>query len=122
MYMAQGTETRKRLRPSEWLSVLRSLTGGSSRRQPHPREIIPRARKFSSLDVGSMCEHDRIPRVTALSQFLDHFPAYSSTSALDELRAAEYGRLDAQGQVYLDYTGGGLHADSQVREHTQLLG
>ena len=42
-------------------------------------------------------------------------------SALDDLRAAEYGRLDAQGIVYLDYTGGGLHADSQVREHAELL-
>jgi len=44
------------------------------------------------------------------------------TSALDDLRAAEYGRLDAQGIVYLDYTGGGLHADSQVRDHAALLG
>ena len=54
--------------------------------------------------------------------FLDSHPAYAGTSALDDLRAAEYGRLDAQGTVYLDYTGGGLHADSQVREHAALLG
>jgi selenocysteine lyase/cysteine desulfurase len=60
--------------------------------------------------------------VTRFTQFLESYPAYAATSALDELRAAEYGRLDAQGQVYLDYTGGGLHADSQVRDHTQLLG
>jgi selenocysteine lyase/cysteine desulfurase len=55
------------------------------------------------------------------TRFLDSHPAYSGTGALDDLRAAEYGRLDAQGTVYLDYTGGGLHADSQVREHAALL-
>jgi selenocysteine lyase/cysteine desulfurase len=60
--------------------------------------------------------------VTTIARFLDGHPDYSATSALDELRASEYGRLDAQGHVYLDYTGGGLHADSQVLEHTQLLG
>jgi len=59
--------------------------------------------------------------VTAYAQFLDDYPAYSATNALDELRASEYGRLDSQGHVYLDYTGGALHADSQVREHARLL-
>jgi len=59
--------------------------------------------------------------VTAFARFLEGHPAYSATSALDLLRASEYGRLEAQGQAYLDYTGGGLHADSQVREHTQML-
>jgi selenocysteine lyase/cysteine desulfurase len=59
--------------------------------------------------------------VTAFAQFLDGHPAYSATTALDLLRASEYGRLEAQGQAYLDYTGGGLHADSQVREHMQQL-
>jgi molybdenum cofactor sulfurtransferase len=59
---------------------------------------------------------------TTLARFLDSHPAYAATSALDELRAAEYGRLDLHGTVYLDYTGGGLHADSQVREHAALLG
>ena len=33
------------------------------------------------------------------------------TSALDELRDREYARLDRTGQVYLDYTGGGLYAE-----------
>ena len=59
--------------------------------------------------------------MTTLARFLDSHPAYAGTSALDDLRAAEYGRLDAQHIVYLDYTGGGLHADSQVREHAALL-
>jgi molybdenum cofactor sulfurtransferase len=59
--------------------------------------------------------------VTQRSPFLDRHPEYAATSTLDALRAAEYGRLDAQGIVYLDYTGGGLHAQSQVREHAELL-
>ncbi len=41
--------------------------------------------------------------------------------ALDTLRAREYARLDALDQTYLDYTGGGLYAESQVREHRDLL-
>jgi molybdenum cofactor sulfurtransferase len=41
--------------------------------------------------------------------------------AFDELRRREYARLDATGQVYLDYTGAGLYADSQLAEHLQLL-
>jgi molybdenum cofactor sulfurtransferase len=40
---------------------------------------------------------------------------------LDELRATEYGRLDATGTVYLDYTGGSLHAESQLDEHMRML-
>jgi molybdenum cofactor sulfurtransferase len=48
-------------------------------------------------------------------------PDYAKTSLLDELRASEYARLDRADQVYLDYTGGGLYADCQLREHLQLL-
>lgn len=59
--------------------------------------------------------------MTPQQQFLAQQPDYASTSALDDLRASEYARLDAQDQVYLDYTGGGLHAASQVREHAQML-
>jgi len=59
--------------------------------------------------------------VTTSARFLERYPAYASTAPLDALRAAQYGRLDASGTVYLDYTGGGLHADAQVREHASLL-
>jgi molybdenum cofactor sulfurtransferase len=48
------------------------------------------------------------------------FPA-EAFAGLDELRATEYGRLDATGTVYLDYTGGSLHAASQVEEHMRML-
>jgi selenocysteine lyase/cysteine desulfurase len=38
-----------------------------------------------------------------------------------ELRHTEFARLDARGQVYLDHTGAGLYADSQLDEHMALL-
>jgi molybdenum cofactor sulfurtransferase len=40
---------------------------------------------------------------------------------LEALRAREYARLDDQSHVYLDYTGAGLFAASQLREHATLL-
>src|SRR5215204_73553 len=48
-------------------------------------------------------------------------PAYRETAVLDELRASEYGRLDATGDVYLDYTGGSLYAASQLEAHLGVL-
>ena len=55
------------------------------------------------------------------AQFLERFPGYADTARLDELRATEYHRLDVTGDVYLDYTGGSLYAESQVRKHAELL-
>jgi molybdenum cofactor sulfurtransferase len=57
----------------------------------------------------------------ARADFLARFPGYEKTEALDALRASDYRRLDDQGQVYLDYTGGSLYADSQLRRHMELL-
>ena len=53
--------------------------------------------------------------------FCSRYPDYQRTRHLDALRAREYVRLDQAHHVYLDYTGGGLYADSQVKAHTQLL-
>ena len=53
--------------------------------------------------------------------FLEQYPAYADTAALDELRRTDYGRLDAQACTYLDFTGAALYADSHVREHLALL-
>ena len=55
------------------------------------------------------------------ADFLRRFPGYAGTAAIDELRARDYARLDALGQTYLDYTGGGLYAESQLRRHHELL-
>src|SRR5690242_12162292 len=60
-------------------------------------------------------------RSVPMDRFLEHFPAYAGTAALDSLRAADFARLDAQKAVYLDFTGAGLHALSHVREHSELL-
>jgi len=57
----------------------------------------------------------------AEAAFLAANPSFRETAVLDELRATEYGRLDARGDVYLDYTGGSLYAESQLEEHLRLL-
>ncbi len=55
------------------------------------------------------------------ASFLRKNPEYEKTSSLDELRRADFGRLDSHGHVYLDYTGGGLYGESQVRTHMEFL-
>ncbi len=40
---------------------------------------------------------------------------------LQEFRTREFSRLDASQHVYLDYTGGGLYAESQIRTHAEML-
>ena len=47
--------------------------------------------------------------------FLKAYPKYPATSMIDDLRAVEYSRLDIGGNIYLDYTGGGLYAELQLR-------
>ncbi len=58
---------------------------------------------------------------TVEGQFLSDWPEYELTRTLDGLRAVEFSRLDRQRHVYLDYTGGGLYGESQVRRHAELL-
>ncbi len=55
------------------------------------------------------------------AEFVQKYPAYDSTHDLDELRERDYARLDRLGQVYLDYTGGSLYGELQIRHHQQLL-
>lgn len=57
----------------------------------------------------------------AYQQFLHSYPTFRQTTRLDELRATEYARLDRAEQIYLDYTGGGLYAESQIRRHMEML-
>ena len=57
----------------------------------------------------------------ARADFLARFPGFAKTALLDELRASEYRRLDERGQIYLDYTGGSLFAESQLEKHFALL-
>jgi selenocysteine lyase/cysteine desulfurase len=73
----------------------------------------------SALSSGR--DEDRRRLEAARSRFLETHPAFLATGLVDELRATEYARLDAKGDVYLDYTGGGLYAESQLRNHLELL-
>src|SRR5580700_4719763 len=56
-----------------------------------------------------------------MSAFEAAYPGYLATAALDDLRAAEYGYLDAGGHAYLDYTGAGLPARAQLDAHARRL-
>jgi hypothetical protein len=58
---------------------------------------------------------------SAYVEFLRTHPEYEATGLLDEWRKTEYGRLDENKQIYLDYTGGGLYGVSQLRQHTAML-
>ena len=61
------------------------------------------------------------PLQEALAAFRQQYPTFDTTRVLDELRVTDYARLDTHKQVYLDYTGGGLYAERQVREYVELL-
>jgi selenocysteine lyase/cysteine desulfurase len=56
-----------------------------------------------------------------MADFHATYPEYEETSKLDELRAAEYSYLDESGHVYLDYTGAGLAARSQLQAHAARI-
>ena len=55
------------------------------------------------------------------SAFVERYPSFNQTLVLDEWRQTQYSRLDTSGQIYLDYTGGGLYSESQLAEHLELL-
>ncbi len=58
------------------------------------------------------------------SAALGHRPAVvadPSPSTLDGLRQTDFARLDNGGHIYMDYTGGGLYAESQLRRHMEVL-
>ncbi|MBM3124203.1 MAG: aminotransferase class V-fold PLP-dependent enzyme [Chloroflexi bacterium] len=53
--------------------------------------------------------------------FLKQYPAFALTDSIDRLRTKDYARLDRGEHIYLDYTGGGLYAESQIEQHQKLL-
>ncbi len=55
------------------------------------------------------------------ADFIGRYPGYVKTALLDTLRATDYRRLDERHQVYLDYTGASLYAESQLQKHFELL-
>lgn len=73
------------------------------------------------IDMGTRTANERQQMEVACEHFLNRYPEYAETAALDRLRSTEYRRLDEQGQVYLDYTGGSLYSESQLEQHFALL-
>jgi len=57
----------------------------------------------------------------AYQDFMERYPGYKETVSIDNLREKEFSRLDGQNHTYLDFTGGGLYAESQVEAHLQML-
>ena len=57
----------------------------------------------------------------AHADFLTRYPHSRDVTILDEMRRVDYHRIDETGQIYLDYTGGGLYGRSQVEQHMKLL-
>mmetsp|Transcript_71778 Transcript_71778/g.83439 ORF Transcript_71778/g.83439 Transcript_71778/m.83439 type:complete len:624 (-) Transcript_71778:162-2033(-) len=63
---------------------------------------------------GTSLETLLLPFDEADSRFQSAFRDYATTRHIDAIRAEEFGRLDAEGHVYLDYTGGSLYGQCQV--------
>src|SRR5258708_19690177 len=80
-------------------------------------ETISTRRSTCEIFTGSSAIRMRAAEVA----FRQSYPAFENTSLLDELREREYARLDDQAHLYLDYTGGSLNPDNQLREHLELL-
>lgn len=76
---------------------------------------------ISLAEVEVDCRLDQEQMESAFIAFKKAYPAFATTGKLDKLRAAEFARLDREGHVYLDYTGGGLYAEFQLRSHMKLL-
>jgi molybdenum cofactor sulfurtransferase len=72
-------------------------------------------------DGRSSNGHTALDMDDAYRAFRRKSATFDSTALLDDVRLWEYGRLDDGDHVYLDYTGGGLYADSQLRAHMDLL-
>jgi len=70
--------------------------------------------------IDTVVSQPRRPQ-EAEAAFRRAHPRFANTAILDELRRSDFARLDAGGHGYLDYTGAGRHADSQLNEHVDLL-
>jgi selenocysteine lyase/cysteine desulfurase len=55
------------------------------------------------------------------TDFRRRFPHCGDPARFQTLRQQEYRRLDEEGHVYLDYTGGGLYPESLVQGHAFFL-
>lgn len=93
------------------MSTMHALTDWLARKRSAP--VATAATMSARRDQGRFA--------ATYAAFRNAYPDYDTTVALDRLRATEYARLDRAGHVYLDYTGGSLYAESQLRQHMDLL-
>ena len=63
-----------------------------------------------------------LQRAQAFTEFATSHPEFEQTRSLDDLRAWEYARLDRAGQVFLDYTAGGVYADNGTIPDQDVVG
>jgi molybdenum cofactor sulfurtransferase len=85
-------------------------------------QLFQRPMPISATNAAPAQPLDEHPTLSAaFERFLETHPVYRSTGRLDVLRDTEYARLDHQRQIYLDYTGGSLYAETQLYEHLALL-
>ena len=54
-------------------------------------------------------------------KFVEKHPTYTDTVALDMLRNTDYGYLDSDMYIYLDYAGSGIASSTQIRVHSDGL-
>lgn len=77
---------------------------------------------FKNFTCRGKCHPDLFLSIKdAEHRFLENFPDYGETRHVDALRETEYGRLDADGHVYLDYTGGSLYSKHQADASIDFL-
>ena len=93
---------------------------------PCPGTGLVRERHPAAPGDRAVTTHDRaiyepMRLAEAEADFSRRYPEFDPDGALAELRRLEYARLDEGGQIYLDYTGGGLHAASQIEAHAELM-
>jgi len=94
-----------------------------------PGGAIMAVHQMANTISGKPISPIHLPRLTMnaeemkkpFDEFVKAYPAFLETQKLDVLRASEYSRLDEKSHIYLDYTGAGLYADRQLREHLALL-
>ena len=67
----------------------------------------------------SVCQTAQMERT--YHKFKTTYPSFAATEYIDALRDKDYKRLDQLKQVYLDYTGSSLYAESQVHNHMTML-
>ncbi len=73
--------------------------------------------RTAELELSAPCGREF---VAARKEFADQNPRFDNPD-FPQLRDSEFARLDATHHIYLDYTGGGLYGESQIREHGKFL-